>query len=61
MPLTGNEPYFKHSNISRCIVGNGRPNVGRGRPHVPRNIMAQVRYRPWRGSAAHIMFFASKA
>ena len=28
---------------------------------IPRNIMAQVRYRPWRGSAAHIMFLASKA
>merc|ERR1711988_1903613 len=25
----------------------------------PRNIAAAVRYRPWRGSAAHIMFFAS--
>ncbi|CAN0577299.1 unnamed protein product, partial [Ectocarpus sp. 12 AP-2014] len=26
----------------------------------PRNITAQVRYRPCRGSAAHIMFFESK-
>merc|ERR1712201_28338 len=25
----------------------------------PRNIQAAVRYRPWRGSAAHIMFLAS--
>merc|ERR1712078_637523 len=25
----------------------------------PRNMAAAVRYRPWRGSAAHIMFFAS--
>merc|ERR1719409_2325948 len=27
----------------------------------PRNMQAQVRYRPWRGSEAHIMFLASKA